>query len=174
MIRDNRPYTNENGFVDEALITDKEVYEYETVMKWIKLNIRQNDAAVESKTSYSIKHMLERDTEIYLTNNAFKDAMMFAGYMPIDENELYWRYRITLVAETNDNPSPFFKWVVENYADAKSPLGDFARDTEHDMTFPALANHDVILRYLEYIFACNEAIHAFEALWSEYCSKIAK
>ena len=91
MIRDNRPYTNENGFVDEALITDQEVYEYDTVMKWIKLNIRQNDAAVESKTSYNIKHMLERDTKIYLTNNSIKDAMMFAGYMPIDENALYWR-----------------------------------------------------------------------------------
>ena len=42
-----------------------------------------------------MKHLLERDTKIYMTNNQFKDAMLLCGYEPVDERLLNWNYRIS-------------------------------------------------------------------------------
>ena len=41
------------------------------------------------------KHMLERDTDIYMTNNQFKDAMLACGFLPVNERELNWHYCIS-------------------------------------------------------------------------------
>ncbi len=40
MIKNNRPYTNENGHIDDGLITDKSGDEIDAVSGWIKENIR--------------------------------------------------------------------------------------------------------------------------------------
>ena len=39
--------------------------------------------------------MLERDTDIYMTNNQFKDAMLACGFLPVNERELNWHYCIS-------------------------------------------------------------------------------
>jgi len=80
MIKDNRPFANENGWVDDKLITDIDEKEQKIVFKWIDENIMPRQIELTSKTSYGIKHILEKDTGIYLTNNQFKDAMMYFGY----------------------------------------------------------------------------------------------
>lgn len=54
------------------------------------------------KSSYGLKHILEKDTGLYLTNNEFKDAMLMCGYEPINPNELNWYYQIS-------KKSPAFK-----------------------------------------------------------------
>ena len=95
MICNGRPYSNENGYMDAGLITSQPKDVQEEVFKWIKENILPRDTVNPRHTSYGIKHILERDTEIYLTNNEFKDAMMMCGYMPSDENELNWTYCIS-------------------------------------------------------------------------------
>ncbi len=95
MLRDGRPYSVENGYVDKGLITDQPYEVRMEVFKWIKENILPRDTVNDRHTSYGIKHILERDTEIYLTNNEFKDAMMMCGYYPADENELNWTYCIS-------------------------------------------------------------------------------
>jgi len=169
MIKNNRPYSVENGSIDDALITDRSIEDIDMVMRWIKDNIRPSDKVLYGRTSYGLKHILEHDTKIYLTNNEFKDAMMFAGYLPVDENELNWRYHILLVKEINDNPSPFFKWVIKEYEGKNSPQGDFASDMAGDFRFPMIAHYGVIKRYLNHIGACDGAMRAFEELWSAYC-----
>ena len=95
MIKNGRPYTNENGFVDEALITEHSDEEIAAVDEWIRKNVRTSKKILHGHTSYGMKHMLEHDTGIYLTNNEFKDAMMMCGFEPVDPNMLNWTYRIS-------------------------------------------------------------------------------
>ncbi len=170
MLKNNRPYTNENGAVDEALITDCNEAEIRLVGEWIRENIRPAKSILAGRASYGLKHILQDDTGVYLTNNQFKDAMLLAGYKPVDPNELNWRYRIVLTHEINYNPSSFFRWVGQ-FADEASPRGDFAGDMKRDFQFPALADYGIILNYLERIGACSGAIEAFEELWRECAGK---
>ena len=95
MMINGRPYSNENGYVDDGLITDHPQEEIDAIMNWISNSIAPRKTPLGGHTSYGIKHLLERDTGIYLTNNEFKDAMLQAGYEPVDPNELNWHYRIS-------------------------------------------------------------------------------
>ena len=167
MIKNNRPYTNENGYEDAELITDATPVEMKAVQEWIRDNIRPAETVYE-RTSYGLKHVLEHDTGVYLTNNQFKDAMYLAGFMPEDENELNWSYRIFFPREVSYNPSPFVRWLKEKHLGKDTPIGDLAADTVSDCDFPALAVHDVIERYLRFKRACDGAMEAFEAAWKEY------
>lgn len=159
MIRNGRPYTNENGFIDAALITEHGDAVIAAVDGWIRKNIRTGKKILHGHTSYGMKHMLEHDTGIYLTNNEFKDAMLLSGYQPVNPGNLNWKYRIELTRGINDNPSPFFHWAMKFGTDA-TPCGDFVRDMLHDFEFPDLAEHDVISRYLSRIGACSCALSA--------------
>lgn len=95
MIKNGRPYSNENGYVDDGLITEHSKEEQETVMNWIRDNIKPRKTPLYSRTSYGMKHILEGNTGIYLTNNEFKDAMMMCGFEPTNVNELNWTYCIS-------------------------------------------------------------------------------
>ena len=95
MIINGRPYSNENGYIDNGLITSHPQEEIDIVMNWIAENISPRKTSLYDHTSYGIKHLLERDVRIYLTNNEFKDAMLLAGYEPVNPNELNWRYCIS-------------------------------------------------------------------------------
>ena len=95
MIKNGRPYSNENGHEDAGLITEHSKEEQETVMNWIRDNIKPRKTPLYSRTSYGMKHILQRNTGIYLTNNEFKDAMMMCGFEPINPNELNWVYCIS-------------------------------------------------------------------------------
>ena len=92
MIKNGRPYTNENGWEDSGLITEKD--EMDEVLDWIRVNFLPAKNVLHGHTSYGLKHILQDDTGIYLTNNEFKDAMMLCGYEPSNPNELNWHYRI--------------------------------------------------------------------------------
>lgn len=95
MIKNGRPYSIENGYEDAGLITDRPKEEQRVVFDWIYENIRPIKSPNKHHTSYGIKHILERDTGIYLTNNEFKDAMMQCFYNPVDADELNWCYCIS-------------------------------------------------------------------------------
>ena len=81
---------------------------------------------------------------MYLTNNQFKHAMLLAGFVPINANELNWEFNIILTRDIIENPSPFFNWL-DQYTDEDSMIGDFARDVLRDNNFPAMADYWVIL-----------------------------
>ena len=166
MLVNNRPYSNENGYVDDALITDRCDEDINITMEWIRKSILKTKK-ISGRTSYGLKHVLENDTGLYLTNNEFKDAMLLSGYEPVDPDDLNWRYRITLASDVNYNPSPFFNWAAR-YEDEQSPIGDFVRDMLNSFDFPVFAERTVILRYLSRIGACSEAIDVFKELWRIY------
>lgn len=104
MIKNGRPYTNEHdsGFIDDELITLLSNEEIATVRKWISDHVKRSKK-IYPNTSYGIKHLLESDTGIYLTNNQFKDAMLLEGYKPINPNELNWEYRISIIKNNTDD-----------------------------------------------------------------------
>lgn len=96
MIKNGRPYTNENGAIDDKLITlhddDEEIL---VVMKWIKENIFPRKSPLNTSSSYNLEEYMQADTGIYLSNNEFKDAMLLSGFEPVNPNELNWRYCIS-------------------------------------------------------------------------------
>ncbi len=95
MLRDGRPYSIENGWEDAGLITDKPAEVQEEVFAWIRANLMPAESVLRCRTSYGIKHILQHDTGIYLTNNEFKDAMMMCGYHPANAKRLNWNYRLS-------------------------------------------------------------------------------
>ena len=95
MIKEGRPYSNENGSIDKALITEHDREEVNVVCEWIKTNLIRIKTPNYDKSSYGLKQVLEKDTGIYLTNNEFKDAMLMCGYEPVNPHELNWNYCIS-------------------------------------------------------------------------------
>jgi hypothetical protein len=96
MIVNNRPFTNENGWTDDGLLNKLDSESAQTVLNWIRCNIHPRKTVNPHYSSYGLKHLLEHDTGIYLTNNQFKDAMLQCGFRPKDPNELNWTYRISI------------------------------------------------------------------------------
>lgn len=95
MIKDGKPYTTENGYIDSKLFCEIPKKEQSIVLKWIQENIISRKTPLYGHTSYGMKHYLDHDTGVYLTNNQFKDAMLISGYRPINPNELNWEYCIS-------------------------------------------------------------------------------
>lgn len=82
------------GSIDDETLDQLPKDKIIIVRCWIDKFLFTDPYDPEIKSSYHLKHILERDTGIYLTNNQFKDAMLICGYGPIDANELNWCYCI--------------------------------------------------------------------------------
>ncbi len=80
---------------DAELFSDLLEEEQNLVKEWIYENITPRNTPLYSSSSYALKHVLERDTGIYMTNNQFKDAMLTYGYKPVNQKELNWSFRIS-------------------------------------------------------------------------------
>ena len=80
---------------DDKLFTDLSSDEQHSVMQWIHQHCRGIQTENKKHTSYGLKHMLEGDTGIYMTNNQFKHAMLIAGFKPVNERMLNWTFRIS-------------------------------------------------------------------------------
>ena len=63
-----------------------------TLQEWIAKELVTASLA-GSKCSYALKHIHERLTRHYVTNGAWKGAMLAAGFEPIDRTELNWQFR---------------------------------------------------------------------------------
>ena len=93
---------------DYDLLTCLPNEEQDIVLAWIKDNIMPRKTPNYMHTSYGIKHRLQWETGIYMTNNMFKDAMLICGFSPVDTHELNWRYCIS-------EKSPVFKRRKHSY-----------------------------------------------------------
>ena len=52
------------------------------------------------RNSYGMKHDFDREPDgFYVYNGAFKGAMLAAGFRPVDEGELNWRFRVKPASE---------------------------------------------------------------------------
>ena len=68
---------------------------YNVTMCWIQRNLAPKKSANQTHSSYGIKHLLQHDTGVYLTNGEFKDAMIKSGYDPINPNDQNWYFRLS-------------------------------------------------------------------------------
>lgn len=80
---------------DTSLITDLSPMEQQAVFRWIRANLIHRKSPNPHQTSYGIKHIIQRDLNIYLTNNQFKDAMVMCDFFPVDERDVYWKFFIS-------------------------------------------------------------------------------
>lgn len=95
MIKNGKPFSNENGWEDKKLLDQLDPKEQEIVLEWVRANFIPIKRANYKHSSYYLKHVMQYENGIYLTNNQFKDAMLICGFNPVDPNELNWRYRIS-------------------------------------------------------------------------------
>lgn len=70
--------------------------EQRIALRWLRYNIfpSPTDTPFEDWSSYGMKHVLEGRTNIYMTNNQFKEAMLLCGFFPADTDELNWHFCI--------------------------------------------------------------------------------
>ena len=63
---------------------------------WVRENLIPTQKMYnDSHSSYGLKHMLEKDTHIYLTNSQFKMLMIECGYLPKNPRSKNWIFRIS-------------------------------------------------------------------------------
>ena len=166
-----RPCTSENGGNDAGLLTTDNRFtdeEISQIGEWIRNNIRPSDR-LYPVSSYGLKHKLEADTHIYMTNNEFKDAMFLAGYHPANPDALNWTWKISYLPEEIYNPNPFvnFLKMCDNYETFE--YEDILHHITHDPDFPVFADHGIIRRYLENECSANSVyLDVFEEGWAEY------
>ena len=105
--KNERPFTSsaQGVYEDAALLTDEPKEIQEAVMEWVKQQIKPGKKPLISYSSYGLKHILQGDTGIYLSNNAMKDAMLLAGFEPVDPEEGNWHYRISIKSKAFDRKS---------------------------------------------------------------------
>ena len=90
---------------DAALMSDLPVEIQHKVSDWIFGKLWKRNTPNYDHDSYELKHRIENELGIYLTNNQMKDAMLQEGFNPVKENELNWHFYIS-------QNSPAFKPIT--------------------------------------------------------------
>ena len=65
------------------------------VKKWIRNNFIPQDEPNYKWSSYGLKHTLQNDAGIYLTNDQFKTAMLECGFKPCNHEDKNWIFAIS-------------------------------------------------------------------------------
>lgn len=81
---------NHPNCYDELSQEDKQA-----LCEWIEQKFEKATRPYKS-SSYGLKHDFERDAGIYVTNGAFKGAMLTVGFTPVNVNELNWYFKIKI------------------------------------------------------------------------------
>ena len=61
------------------------------LLNWIHTDM--DPKLLRYSTSYSLKHMFEQATGVYVTNGVFKGAMLVSGFEPKNPREDNWRFK---------------------------------------------------------------------------------
>ncbi len=67
----------------------------EKAVKWVEANIFPRKTPFLDSSSYAMKHVLQERTNIYMTNNQFKELMLLCGFYPVKVDELNWHFCIS-------------------------------------------------------------------------------
>ena len=63
----------------------------------------------------------------------------------------------------------FYKFMIMNFLEDDSPLGDLARDMKSDRDFPKFSvTYDRIMNHLERCAACSDCFDTFDEGWNRY------
>ena len=68
----------------------------ELLQQWINERVKPHliQSYNPSLTSYGLKHYFEREIGVYVTNGAFKGAMLAAGILPESYEALNWVFKV--------------------------------------------------------------------------------
>lgn len=70
--------------------------EKEVLQHWITENLEPTDRMNKRSSSYGMKHFFEKsENGFYITNGAFKGAMLVAGYRVDDRDEKNWSFNVS-------------------------------------------------------------------------------
>jgi len=64
-------------------------------ISWCRKYFMPSETAFKGMSSYGLKHVFEKDTDIYLSNGQFKGAMLLAGFTPKNITDLNWQFYIS-------------------------------------------------------------------------------
>lgn len=64
--------------------------------KWISENLKQIKTPNYDYSSYGLKHLLQNDIGIYMTNDDFKTLMVRCGFPPVNPEETNWHFKISM------------------------------------------------------------------------------
>lgn len=78
---------------------------------WIQSSIRPA-GRYNASTSYGLKHRFEA-VGFYITNGAFKGAMVAAGYKPRDETAHNWQFKIKVLPTVTPTEQAGFDDLVK-------------------------------------------------------------
>lgn len=135
----------------------------EQLLEWIRQRF-EPATEIHPRTSYGLKHEFKKDTGTYVFNGVMKGALIHLGFMPVNTSKQNWNFWMK-----RKLPGGFYKWGIENFKECDSPLGDFVKDMKDDLRFPKAEMSKVeLLRYLNSVHACKDALKAFEELWKIY------
>ena len=69
--------------------------ERERMTLWIHERLYPDDRvrAFNRLNSYGLKHLMERETDLYVTNGQFKGGMAAAGYEAFETDDINWEYQ---------------------------------------------------------------------------------
>jgi hypothetical protein len=67
-----------------------------SLLQWIKTYIIPAKTFDPDNTSYGLKHKFEDDTGHYVSNGAFKGAMLHLGFRPEDVKDINWNFNSRL------------------------------------------------------------------------------
>lgn len=81
--------------LDNALMADETHEVRRIVQEWIANTFNPIKSYNTKHSTYSLKHMLEQKTGIYLTNNQMKDALLNMGYACQNEHKINWLVNVS-------------------------------------------------------------------------------
>lgn len=66
--------------------------EQKIAFHWLQYNVVPGNEPYTLSTSYGLKHTLKNRTNVYMTNNQFKEAMLLCGCFPVAVDKLNWTF----------------------------------------------------------------------------------
>lgn len=74
-------------------LNDVDMFDQLILLNWC-IKLRKRKTFNRMQTSYGLKHRFERDTGIYVSNGAFKGAMLLVGFTAKDIADLNWYFNV--------------------------------------------------------------------------------
>lgn len=87
-------------YLDDALLDDLPKRQQKDVMRWIDDNFYVRKTPNYNYHTYWLKHALQYETGIYITDNQMKDAFLRAGFEPLDKYEETWKFCLGVKNQT--------------------------------------------------------------------------
>lgn len=86
-------HKNNSGPNDPEEFYKLDKYTQQKLLDWIDSNLTERKYFNHKITSYGLKHMLP----FYVTNGAFKGAMLEAGFKVLDKTEMNWNFNVQVI-----------------------------------------------------------------------------